>query len=64
MGSWTLINSTEPVTLKLLGGLKSQGKLILYEPPDIGSPLAFSVNETLSFHNKYQNHSYVWSLAI
>ena len=40
-----------------------QGELIFYETPDIGSPLAFLVNETLSFHNKCHNYSHVWDLG-
>ena len=30
------------------------------KPPDIGSPLAFSVNDTLSINVKCQNHSFLW----
>ena len=48
---------------KFLGELKSQGELIFSEPCDIGSELAFSVNETKSFHEKCQNESFVLDLG-
>ena len=40
-----------------------QGESIFYETPDIGSPLAALVNETLSFHNKRYHHSHVWDIG-
>ena len=36
---------------KEVGDLLSERKVIFYEPPGIGSPLAFLVNETISFQN-------------
>ena len=58
---WTLISWTYALHLNILEKLleepKSQVTLIFHEPPDICSPLAFSVNETLSFHKKHQNNS-------
>ena len=56
-------SSSFEILQKLLGGLKIQGELIFYESPDTGAPLAFLVNETLSFHNKCQNHSCKWNLG-
>ena len=45
------ISSVSQVVQKFPGELKFQGELIFEEPRDIGSPLSFSVNEALSFHN-------------
>ena len=56
-------SNTSEILQKLLRAIKSQGELILYEPPDIGTPLAFPVNETLSFNQKCQNHSCVGDLG-
>ena len=63
-GIWKIIqlniSRASQIVQKLLGELKSQGELIFWEPLDIGSPLGFSVNETLLFqNNKCQSHSLV-----
>ena len=57
------ISSPPQILAKQAGEPISEGGLIFQKPPDIGSPLAFSVNETLSFHNKCQNHSCVCDLG-
>ena len=57
------IRITSQIVQKFRGELNSQGKLIFQEPWDYGSPLAFSVNETLSFHEKCQNQCCVWDLG-
>ena len=49
------ISSVSRIVPKVVGELNFQGKLMFSEPRDIGSPLAFSVNETLSFHKKFKN---------
>ena len=56
-------SNTSEILQELIRALKSQGELILYEPPDIGSPLAFPLNETLSFNQKCQNYSCVVDLG-
>ena len=62
-GSWKIIQlnirNASQIVRKFPGELKSQWKLTFYEPSDIGSPVAFLVNETLSFHEKFQNQSCV-----
>ena len=45
------INSASQILQKELGELISEVELTLQEPPDIGSPLAFLVNEIMSFQN-------------
>ena len=57
------IGSASQIVQKFRGEPKSQGELIFYEPWDYGSRLAFSVNETLSFHEKCQNQCCVWDLG-
>ena len=56
------IRSASQIVQKFPGELKSQRVVIFCEPWDIGSPLAFSVNEALSFYKKCQNWSCVWDL--
>ena len=58
------ISSASQIVQKLLGELKFQEELIFQEPRDIGSPLAFSLNETLPFRKKFENQSCVWDLLI
>ena len=58
------ISSASQIVQKLLGELKFQEELIFQEPRDIGSPLAFSLNETLPFRKKFENQSCVWDLGI
>ena len=45
-----IISSASQIVQKFPGELKFQGELIFQEHPHIGSPLAFSGNETLSLH--------------
>ena len=53
-------SNTSQILQEIATGSKISGEPIFKEHPDIGSPLAFLVNETLSFHNKSQNLSCVW----
>ena len=43
-------------------GTKISGETNILRTLDIGFPLAFSVNETLSFHNKFKNQPCVGDL--
>ena len=51
---WKIIQlniiSASQIVQKFPVELKSQGELIFSEPGDIGSALAFSLNETRPFH--------------
>ena len=53
------MNTSSAFQMLQTGTTISGGTNIL-KTPDIGFPQAFSVNETLFFHNKCQNHSCVW----
>ena len=57
------LSSASQVVQQFMRELKSQGELIFSEAPDIHSLLAFSVNQTLFFHNKCQNHPFVWDVG-
>ena len=48
------VRSFSQIVQKFPEELKPQGALMFQEPWDIGPPLAFSENETLSFHEKCQ----------
>ena len=58
-GMWRIIQ----IVQKLVRELKSREELIFQEPPDISFPLSFSVCQTLSLHNKCQNHSCVCDIG-
>ena len=49
------ISSAPQILNKQVGELLSEGELISCKDLDIGSPLAFLVNESLFFHNTCQN---------
>ena len=53
------LSSAPQVAQKFMRELKSQGELIFSEALYVRSLLAFSVNQTLFFHNKCQNHPFV-----
>ena len=57
------IGITSQIVQKFRGELNSQAKLIFQEPWDYGSPLAFSVNETLSFQENCQDQCCVCDLG-